>query len=150
MEIPFQIIFSILVISVTISAFIFAFSIYSIESSENKVVESFKNLASKLENLCWSFPFTQEREKIILNENVIAIFSTSDISNLQINEETEGNFICLRIKDKRPICEKLSCNVSMKVITFEKEKAKNVLFGLREYEKYLTLSRSFDKIIIES
>ncbi|MEM5880145.1 MAG: hypothetical protein QXQ16_02560, partial [Candidatus Aenigmatarchaeota archaeon] len=120
MEIPFQIIFAAIVSIILLFTFVYLFGIYREEESRNKVFKSFYNLRNKIENMCWSFPFSQEDEKIILNENVRALFvypiSITKLDNLNdIKDKViEGEFLCIAYKDERIKCEKLSCNASMK------------------------------------
>jgi len=159
MEIPFQIIFAVASISIIISAIFYALYLNFKNQSDNKVQKQFEIFYSQIENLCWSFPFTKVEEKISLNQNVFAIFAIDDqekikrdfIESLIENKEiTQGNFVCLWFKDKRPICKHLSCNVSMPIVFFERDKVTNQnIFGIVEYDRWFTLIRYANNVSIQ-
>lgn len=160
MEIPFQIILASLLSMIIISSLIYSLAIFRENESRNNVFNSFTNFKNKLENLCFSFPFTQEYEKIVVNENVIAIFAYyTDITKINDFEEIkdkviEGNFICLSYKNYRIKCEKLSCNITMKSYYFE-EKSTLIdyllksFYGIKEFSISYKLTREANKINIQ-
>lgn len=159
MEIPFQIILASIASIIFISVFLYTINLLRENESKNRVIESFMNLKNKLENLCWSFPFSQENEKIFLNEDVIAIFAFyEDITKINDFETIsdriiEGNFICLAYKNQRIKCEKLSCNITMKTYYYEKATDLPSFFlrllqGLKEFEINYILYRNLTKVDI--
>ncbi|MEM5831054.1 MAG: hypothetical protein QXO40_02535 [Candidatus Aenigmatarchaeota archaeon] len=159
MEIPFQIIFATIVSVILLFTFVYVFSTYREEESRNKVFKSFYNLKNKIENMCWSFPFSQENEKIILNENVQALFvypiSITKLDNLNDIKDKiiEGEFLCIAYKDERIKCEKLSCNTTMKTYHFERKKEFldfiiKSFYGIKEFEIVVTLYKNFTKVDI--
>lgn len=159
MEIPFQIIFAVILSLVLISSFFYALSTLRNIESKNKVFRSFSILKDSLENLCWSFPFSQKKEKLLVNENVIAFFVYhTDITRLndlhKISDKTlEGNFICLAYESERIKCERISCNVTLK--TYYQSRKKEFLdfilkslYGLREFEINFMVFRNITRINI--
>jgi hypothetical protein len=148
MEIPFQIIFSILLVILLISSSLYLFSILKEEESEKRVFTNFNELVEEFKNLCFSFPGTKREIKFLINEKTIAIFFTNNIENFDLNEiikkvknseKSEGDFICIIYKNKRPYCEKLPCKVLYKYIGYEAKESfldffVKSLYGLKEIE----------------
>jgi len=132
MEIPFQIIFSIIMLILIVFSALYGFYVFRSIESEKRVFSAFEKLKNDLNSLCFSFPGTKREVEILINEKTIAIFFINDIENLNIDEvrknvkegkESSGEFICLIYKNKRPKCEKLSCNVTYKFVGYESKES---------------------------
>ncbi|MEM5820759.1 MAG: hypothetical protein QXP34_00350 [Candidatus Aenigmatarchaeota archaeon] len=151
MEIPFQIIFAVIILSILLSSIFYILSLHFKNESNKKVEEQFKIFYNQVQNLCWSFPYTQTKEKLIVNQNLFAIFAIDDIEKISrdlieeyINNKnlTVGNFLCLWMKDKRVYCERLSCNISIPIVYYDETKViKRDFFGINEYSIYFDLIR---------
>jgi len=132
MEIPFQTIFSIIVSILIVSSALYGFYVFRSVESEKRVFSAFERLINDLNSLCFSFPGTKREVEILINEKTTALFFTSDVENLNIDEikenvkegkESSGDFICLIYKNKRPRCEKLNCKVTYKFVGYESKES---------------------------
>lgn len=159
MELPFQIIFAVIIVIFLVTTLMYLINLYRETESRNKVFSSFNNLKNKIETLCFSFPYTQDSEILIINEDLIAIFaypeSVTKIDNIDTlsNKILEGNFLCIAYKNERIKCEKLSCNITMKTYYYKRKTEildffVKSLYGIKEFELSLNLFRNFSKINI--
>ena len=90
---------------------------------EKKSLEEFENLASKLNDFCLRIIGHEEPLKFEVGEEVVAIYATNskyeEFGEEKLEEfvkesrESEGKFLCLKLRDRRLICKELNCNVSM-------------------------------------
>ncbi len=159
MEIQFQIIFSVIIITIVLSSLFYAISLFREKESENKVFSSFKNLVNDINALCLSFPYTEKQSNIIINEKTISIFFVNSIEKIDLEEilgkETSfGEFACIAYEGKRINCEKLICNASAKIIGYNESKRffnflETAIFGIKEYEKPIHLIRYSNNVSIE-
>ena len=159
MEIPFQIIFSVLVVILIVSTALYGFYIFKEKESEERVFRNFNDLVNNLNSLCWSFPGSKKEIKILINEKTIALFFTNDTENLNLeeiiervknSENSEGNFACLIYKNKRSICEKLVCTISYKYVGYEAKESfldffVKGIYGINEIEEIKIAEKVLDK-----
>lgn len=156
MEIPFQIIFSVIAIFILISSILYFFGAFRENVSRNNVFNSFHSLVNSIENMCWSFPFSSKYEKLVVNDNVIAVFAHHEYI-LSIDEKlfskdiSEGDYLCLAYESQRVKCEKLSCNITFK--TYLQNRSREfldflikVLYGSKEFEINYMVYRNFTKV----
>lgn len=95
-------------------------------SIEQKSYERFLQIKDIINNLCWSHPGNKREYSITIGNTVKGIYLSRDkyttyrddeLVNYIMNKRiSEGNFICINIKDKRLRCEILECNASMPFI----------------------------------
>ena len=83
-------------------------------ASEEKSIEEFNSLATKANTLCWNFIGNVRETTIDLAPSVERVYATKDKHIIpKTKKTTEGTYICLLLKNKRPLCHELDCNVSV-------------------------------------
>lgn len=99
--------------------------IVQIEKSiaEQRSLEHFSEVKNIIDNLCWSFVGNKREYTISLSEDVEGIYTTLNQSEEYKNEQlinktisgenATGNFLCIKIADKRLKCEEMYCNATM-------------------------------------
>jgi hypothetical protein len=101
-------------------------------SAEQKSIEQFNEIGSIVDNLCWSSDQNKREYVVHLGETIEGIYSVSDkyeeykgtnLTNKLLSEDySYGNYLCIKIKDKRTACKKLECNANMPFIGAVPEK----------------------------
>jgi len=130
-----------------------------------KSLEKFENLASKLNDFCLKIAGNEEPLKFEVDEETVAIYATNskyekyEESELErfVKEgmESEGKFLCLKLKDRKLNCKELNCKVSMPFLGYLSEKFSlssliNKLMGKTSITTFnLILKKEVDKIKIE-
>jgi hypothetical protein len=110
---------------------ILSFAVYQIYNtnqamSEQKTLEQFYKMKNIIDNLCWSFSGNVENYEINVAETIEGIYVSKDkytqysLEELRgkiLNQEySSGNYICIKIKNKRLRCEELYCDATMPFI----------------------------------
>jgi len=110
---------------------ILSLAIYQIHNtnqawSERKTLEQFDKMKDIINNLCWSFTGNVEKYEISLAESVIGIYasaekytqySSEELKSRILNEDYSfGNYLCIKMENKRLRCEELYCNITMPFI----------------------------------
>ena len=95
----------------------------NLSTAEQKSLEGYSGTKSIIDNLCWSFPGNKRKYTLNLGETVEGIYITASryeeyeseelLNKILTKEESTGNFLCIKIKDKRLRCEELQCNATM-------------------------------------
>ena len=77
-------------------------------------------------NLCWSFIGNRREYTMSVSEYVDGIYTTFDkyeeytkdqlVGNITAGENSTGNFLCIKIANKRVMCEELYCNATIPFI----------------------------------
>jgi hypothetical protein len=93
---------------------------------EHRNIEQFNEIGNIADNLCWSSSQNKRDYKVSLSENVGGIYVASDKYEEYYGEELlgkiisgdsgNGNYLCIKVKDKRLQCEELECNTTMPFI----------------------------------
>ncbi len=88
--------------------------------TEQSVLEQYDELYTQTNELCWSYLGNQKEANLILNKNIIGIYLTSDqygeynntdlIDSIIKENVSSGDFLCIKIKNKKTICKQLDCN----------------------------------------
>lgn len=101
-------------------------------SIEKKGVESFNQVVSIINNLCWSFAGNTRQYDLDLGETIEGIYATSNTSDIYSRENlinstlserrAFGDSLCLKIKGKRVDCQKLDCSTIFPFIGYVPEK----------------------------
>jgi hypothetical protein len=90
----------------------------NIATIEQRSLEQFYEVKNIIDNLCWSFVGNVREYTLNLGESVEGIYASKDKYTQYKRDEligkiSEGNFLCIKIKDKRLRCEELECNVTI-------------------------------------
>jgi hypothetical protein len=90
----------------------------NIATIEQRSLEQFYEVKNIIDNLCWSFVGNVREYTLNLGESVERIYASKDKYTQYKRDEligkiSEGNFLCIKIKDKRLRCEELECNVTI-------------------------------------
>jgi len=135
---------------------ILSFAVYQIYNtnqamSEQKTLEQFYKMKNIIDNLCWSFSGNTEIYEISVADRVNGIYvsldkytqySLEDLKEKILNQEySYGNYICIKIENKRLRCEELYCNATMPFIgsvpsKFSLSALINKIFGRGEISVY--------------
>jgi len=91
--------------------------------TEQSVLEQYDEIYTQTNELCWSYLGNKKEYNLILNKNILGIYLTNDqyieYNNTQFidfildENVSSGNFLCIKIKNKRTICRQLDCNATM-------------------------------------
>jgi uncharacterized protein (UPF0248 family) len=91
--------------------------------SEQKTLEQFLEMKNIINRLCWTFSGNVETYKINVADSVEGIYAAQDkytqysseeLKEKVLNKESSfGNFICIKIKNRRLRCEELECNATI-------------------------------------
>jgi len=110
---------------------ILSLAIYQIHNTnqawnEQKTLEQFDKMKNIINNLCWTFTGNIEKYEISVAESVIGIYtsldkyaqySSEDLKSKVLNKDYSfGNYLCIKVENKRLRCEELYCNVTMPFI----------------------------------
>ena len=95
----------------------------NLAKTEQRSFEAYSETKSIIDNLCWSFTGNKREYTLNLAETVEGMYVASGRYEEYENEDIEkwiitknestGNFLCIKIKDKRLECQELSCNTTM-------------------------------------
>ena len=142
------------------------FHIYSTNQAlnEQRTLEQFWKIKNIINNLCWSFPGTKEIYEINVAETVEGIYASVDkytqyskeelIEKILQRENSYGNYICIKIRNKRLKCEELYCNANITFIgslpsKFSLSSLINKLKGKGEVSTFLLkLEKSGSDVIV--
>jgi len=130
-----------------------------------KSLEEFENLAEKLNNFCLKITGSEELLKFGVSEETVAIYAANskyekyeelELENfVKESRESEGKFLCLKLRDRKLNCKELNCKVSMPFLGYLSEKFSlssliNKLMGRTSFTTFnLILKKEVDKIKIE-
>lgn len=88
--------------------------------------EQFSEIKNTVNNLCWDFSGNKREYMVSLSERVEGIYVVSskyeeyesgELIDMILSEEyNTGDYVCIKITDKRLKCEKLKCNTTMPFI----------------------------------
>ena len=91
--------------------------------TEQTSLEAYSETKSTIDNLCWSFAGNKRKYTVNLGETVEGMYVASSlyeeygredlINKILTKKESTGNFLCIKIKDKRLKCQELPCNTTM-------------------------------------
>ncbi|RLI99699.1 MAG: hypothetical protein DRP06_03060 [Candidatus Aenigmatarchaeota archaeon] len=91
--------------------------------TEQSVLEQYDGLYTQTNELCWSYLGTKKESNLVLNKNTLGIYLTADqyeeynntylIDSILRENISSGNFMCLKLKNKKTICKELDCNARM-------------------------------------
>lgn len=91
--------------------------------TEQSVLEQYDELYTQTNELCWSYLGNKKEYEMVLNKNIQGVYLTSDkyaeYNNTQFvdyilsENVSSGNFLCIKIKNKRTICKQFNCNATM-------------------------------------
>ncbi|MCK4729951.1 MAG: transglutaminase domain-containing protein [Candidatus Aenigmarchaeota archaeon] len=91
--------------------------------AEQRSIEQHDELRTQINELCWSSSENKKQYAIDLNENVLGVYLTEDkyveydetqfIDFILDENVSSGNLLCMKIRDKRLLCEQLDCNARM-------------------------------------
>lgn len=93
---------------------------------EQRSLEQFSEVKHIVDNLCWSFAGNKREYTVSIGDMVEAIYVTIDkykeyekkdlVGEILSGKPVLGNFLCIKITDKRVNCEELECNATMPFI----------------------------------
>lgn len=93
---------------------------------EQRSLEQYGQTKNIIDGLCWSFVGNRREYEISLGETVEGIYiapspyeeyERDQLINKVVNEESgTGNFLCIKIRNKRVECQGLECNATMPFI----------------------------------
>lgn len=99
---------------------------------EQKSIDEFDDIVSNVKNLCWSFVGNRRELTADLGDMIEGIYAAGTpydqyekeqlINNIILNKNSTGNYLCLKIKDKRLVCEQFDCNITFPFIGYVPEK----------------------------
>lgn len=124
---------------------------------EQRSINQFDEIASKLSTMCWESVGRREELTINIGDMVEGIYAAGTIhdeyekeqliNNIILNKNSTGDYLCLSIEGKRLDCKQFDCNVSFPFIGYVPEKFSlsalvNSLMGKGKiYTHLLTLQR---------
>jgi hypothetical protein len=133
-------------------------------SIEHKNIEQFNEIKNIADNLCWSTSGNKREYPVSLSENVEGIYTTLDeyeeiskenlANNIVSSESNTGNYLCIKVTDKRVQCENLDCNTTMPFIgavpeEFSLSVLVNSLTGKGKiYDYYLEFEKGGSDVLI--
>ncbi len=95
----------------------------SLAKVEQRSLEQYDETKSIIDNQCWSFVGNKREYTINLGETIEGVYIATNpyeeyekeqLINKIISDETAtGNYLCIKVKDKRLRCEELECNTTM-------------------------------------
>ena len=110
----------------------------NLTQTEQKSFEAYSETKSIIDNLCWSFTGNKRKYTVNLAETVEGMYAALSpyeeyeskelLNNILIQNESTGNFLCIKIKDKRLKCEELECNATMPFIGSKPEEYSLIAF----------------------
>lgn len=134
------------------------------KNTELESLESFERLVNLVNNLCWSFSGNKREYTLTVFETVQGIYASRSnkikftenelLEKIKLKEISEGEYLCIQIKNKRIRCEKIECNVSLPFLGFNKEEPNfgnifNKLVGKgNKFEYKLNLEKTAKKVVV--
>ncbi len=127
------------------------------ENAELDALESFEGLVSTVNDLCWSFTGSKREYTLKIYENVLGIYASRSKHEKYKEEElkekiknkeiSEGDYLCIQIKNKRLKCLHLECNVSLPYLGFlsEDESLQSFLNKLSGKGKFTSCKLNLEK-----
>ena len=92
-------------------------------TAEQRSIEQFNEIKDIVNNLCWSSVENKREYKVNLGETIEGIYVAPSkyeeydtkklMDTILSSEDATGNYLCIKVKDKRLNCEKLECDVTM-------------------------------------
>lgn len=92
-------------------------------TAEQRSLEQFAEIKNIVNNLCWEFSGNKREYTLSLSEMVDGVYVTFDmyseydknslVENIISEKNMTGNFLCMKISDKRVKCNELECNATM-------------------------------------
>lgn len=133
--------------------FVFAYQqIVSISKSaaEQRSIEQFNEIKNIVDNLCWSSSENKREYRVNLADTIEGIYvvsskyeeyNGSELSNKILSEEdNNGKYLCVKVKDKNAECKELECDTSMPFIgTVPEESSLSALV-----DKFSGKAKTFD------
>jgi hypothetical protein len=136
----------------------------NIATIEQRSLEQFYEVRNIINNLCWSFVGNTREYTLNLGESVEGIYASRDkyteykrdelIGSISKGKISEGNFLCIKIKNKRLKCEELECNATIPFvgslpIEFSLSALVNKLLGKGETFTYeLVFNRTVELVAV--
>jgi hypothetical protein len=133
-------------------------------AAEHRNIEQFNEIKNIADNLCWDTSGNKREYKVSLSENVEGIYTTMDkdveisggnlVNKIVSDEFNTGNYLCIKVKDKRIQCEDLECNTTMPFIgavpeSFSLSALINSLTGNGKiYDYYFQIEKSESDVVI--
>jgi len=134
-------------------------------ATEQRSLEQFGEIKNIVDNLCWSNPGNKREYTVSLSENIEGIYVASSkyeeyeekelMDMILSTEDSIGNYLCIKIKDKRLKCEELECDTTMPFIgsvpeEFSLSALVNKLTGRgKVFDYYLEFERMKDKVEVK-
>jgi len=132
---------------------------------EQRSLEQYDEVKGIIDNLCWSFGGNEREYTVTLAESVEGMYVATDlhtvyereelINKILAEENTTGNFLCIKLKDKRVKCQELECTTSMPFIgsvpvEFSLSALVNRIMGRGEvFTYYLHFKREQTSVVID-
>ncbi len=133
--------------------------------AEQRAIEQHDELRTQINELCWSSSENKKQYSVNLNENVLGIYLTKDkyeeYNEIQLidfileEEVSSGNLLCMKLRDKRLMCEQLDCNSRMVFLGAVPTESSlsalidNIIGNPNSFEYKLNFSK-FDKEVLVS
>lgn len=99
---------------------------------EQESIKQFSEITSNANDLCWETAGNKREFTLNLGDMVEGIYAAESahieyekeqmINKIILNNNSIGNYLCLKITDKRLECEEVGCNVSFPFIGYVPEK----------------------------
>ena len=90
---------------------------------QQRTQEQFSQIKNIIDNLCWGSPGNKREYTISVSESVEGIYlapskykeyETEELTDIILSEEyATGDYLCIKVKDKRLKCEELECDATM-------------------------------------
>lgn len=135
------------------------------KNAELESIESFEGLVNTVNDLCWEVVGNKRIEKLVVYENVQGIYASNDkskrytaeelLQKVEASEISEGEYLCIQIKNKRPMCKELECNASLPFLGYNEKNLGfqaifNRLTGRGNKAEYnLELEKESDKVVVK-
>ncbi|MEM5811297.1 MAG: hypothetical protein QXG91_00955 [Candidatus Aenigmatarchaeota archaeon] len=143
---------------------LYFYSLYENMICEKKSIEQFEKVVNEINDLCWKHIGNSKDYFVKLCENVDGIYASTKknieyskndlIRYITSNEYSNGNYLCLQIRDRRVRCEELLCSVNFtfigsKPIELSLSALINKALGRAQtFDYYLILNRSEDAVYV--
>ena len=92
-------------------------------ATQQRTQEQFSQIKNNIDNLCWGSPGTKREYTISVSENVEGIYvasskykeyETEELTDIILSEGyATGDYLCIKVEDKRLNCEELECDATM-------------------------------------
>jgi hypothetical protein len=99
---------------------------------EQRSINQFDEIASNLKNMCWESVGRKAELTVNLGDMVEGVYAAETvhteyekeqlINKIILNKNSTGDYLCLKIADKRLSCQHFDCNVSFPFIGYVPEK----------------------------